>query len=163
MADLDGVAKEYSFCSEHKAREDHVCSSCGGMIKKSERYKRTTFRPGGTHWKAQKTCLACAAACKDVRVVFVGLKLGRPRSPDYRIVCDVMTAVEGCFEAWGVKDPEPELQQLRKERSELMAAWNKSQQEVINLKRRIAILEQDEKHHLEIRHELQAEIARLRG
>lgn len=100
---------------------------------------------------------------EETKTVFLGLKLRAPFPYGHEIVSSAMSAVPGCCEAWGVKDPEAELQQMRSERFELMAAWNESVQEVINLKKRIEILEQSEKHHLDIRHELQAEIARLRG
>ena len=136
MADLGGVAKKNSIINEHKANKDHACCSCPGTIKKGERYQRTTFKTDGDHWRDQKTCMACAAASRNVRVVFIGLKLREPCGPAYKIVGAAMAAVEGCFEAWGIKDPGAALKRLREERNEIMKAWQAADQELRELKRK---------------------------
>ena len=52
----------------HIARRPRRCGSCGGRIRKGERYARHTAAPnhpdlGNTGWSSYTECAECAAIC----------------------------------------------------------------------------------------------------
>ena len=75
----------------------------------------------------------------ETETVLLGIKVRDYKTAPAFLIGHVMTGLRrlgiDCFEAWGIKDPEPEIDRLVREKNDLIQANHELQCEVEKLRR----------------------------